>query len=239
MTAMWSSVIRRPGEGASGPWEFLAGRRGYIQADAATVFDRLFNGQAARAIEVGCWAHARRRFVELADTDCRVAYPLQLIRRIYRLKDLADLKQLSSDERTDFRKERSREALDKLKRWLVLTVTKEPPSSDLYRACAYCLNQWAALTRFLDDARLHLDNNLCEQQLRDIALGRKNFLFAGSHDAARRGAILYSLMRTCAQHGVAPLPYLTDVLRRLANGWKHSQLDELLPDRWSLLHNHH
>jgi len=77
-----------------------------------------------------------------------------------------------------------------------------------------------------------LDNNLCEQQLRDIALGRKNYLFAGSHDAARRAAALYSLTRTCAQYGVPPLPYFTEVLTKLASGWKASRLVDLLPPRW-------
>jgi transposase len=225
------------GAGASGPWEFLAGRRGYIQADAANVFDRLFNGMAASAVEVGCWAHARRKFVALSDTDCRVAYPLQLIRRMYRLEDLADVKRLEPDERAELRGERSQAVLDKLKRWLVATAVHEPPSSELARAAGYCLNHWTALGRFVGDGRLSLDNNRCEQQLRDIALGRKNFLFAGSHDAARRAAALYSLMRTCAQHGVAPLPYLTDVLRKLARGWEKGRLEELLPDRWQLFHS--
>ena len=225
------------GEGASGPWEFLAGRKGYIQADAANVFDRLFNGKAASAVEVGCWAHARRKFFVLSDTDCRVAYPLQLIRRIYRLEDLADVKRMGPQERAALRTERTQATLDKLKRWLVATAANEPPSSELARAAAYCLNHWTALGRFVDDVRLSPDNNLCEQQLRDIALGRKNYLFAGSHDAARRTATLYSLMRTCAQHGVAPLPYLTDVLRKLAHGWDHVRLEELLPDRWQLLHS--
>jgi transposase len=225
------------GEGASGPWEFLAGRRGYIQADAASVFDRLFNGQVASAVEVGCWAHARRKFFALSDTDCRVAYPLQLIRRLYRIEDLADVKHLGPDERAALRAERSRATLDKLKRWLAATTANEPPSSELAKAAAYCVNHWTALGRFVADGRLSLDNNLCEQQLRDIALGRKNFLFAGSHAAARRAAALYSLMRTCAQHGVAPLPYLTDVLRKLARGWDRGRLEELLPDRWHLLHS--
>jgi transposase len=220
------------GEGATGPWHFLTGHRGYIQADAASVFDRLFNGQAASATEVGCWAHARRRFVDLADSDCRVAYALQLIRRLYRVEHLADAQKLSHEERAQLRGERSVVILDKLKRWLVTTYGKELPSSALTKAAGYCLNQWTALTRFVDDGRLSLDNNLCEQQLRDIALGRKNYLFAGSHDAARRTAALYSLMRTCARHGVPPLPYLTDVLHRLANGWNRARLDELLPDRW-------
>ena len=219
-------------EGATGPWTYLAGRRGYIQADAASVFDRLFNGQAASAIEVGCWAHGRRRLVALQDTDCRVAYPIKLIGRLYRIERLADVKELSAQERAALRRTRSGPVLETLQRWLVATAAKEPPSSDLARAAAYVLNHWTALTRFLDDGRLGLDNNLCERQIRDIALGRRNFLFAGSHDAAHRSAALYSLMRTAAQHGLAPLPYLTDVLKKLTAGWDHDQLDDFLPDRW-------
>ncbi|MFO8173173.1 MAG: transposase [Longimicrobiales bacterium] len=114
------------------------------------------------------------------------------------------------------------------------------------KACGHSINQWAggwaALTRFFEDGRLGLDDNLVERrlrdippgrnQLRDIALGRKNFLFAGSYAAAHRTATLYSLLRTVAQHSVPPLPYLTDVLQRLANGWDPDRLDELPPDRW-------
>ncbi len=222
------------GEGASGPWEFLAGRQGYVQADASSVFDRLFNGQVASAVEVGCWAHARRRFVALQDTDCRVAYPIKLIGRLYRIEHLADLKDLSPPERVRLRGERSRRALDTLHGWLVATLASEPPASEFAKACGYILNQWTALTRFLEDGRLGLDNNGVERQLRDIALGRKNFLFAGSHPAAQRTATLYSLLRTEAQHGVPPLPYLTDVLQRLAEGWDPNRLDELLPDHYHL-----
>jgi transposase len=224
------------GEGETGPWQFLGGRKGYIQADAAGVFDRLYNGQKAAAIEVGCWAHARRKFVALAETDCRVARPLQLIRRVYRLEYLADLEEYTLEQRTAMRNERSRDALDKLKRWLLVTAEQEPPGSELAKAVNYCLRHWRALTRFLDDARLSPDNNVVEQQLRDVALGRKNYLFAGSHDAARRIATIYSILRTCTRHGVPPLPYLTDVLRKLAHGWEESRLAELLPGRWQQLH---
>ena len=220
------------GEGESGPWAFLAGRSGYVQADAANVFDRLYNGQVARAVEVGCWAHARRKFVALQDTDCRVAYPLKLIARMYRIERLADLKELSDEERAALRLERDRPTLDKLQRWVLITAASEPPSSELAKASGYILKQWTALTRFTGDGRLSLDNNLCERQLRDIALGRNAYLFAGSHEAARRAAAIYSLMRTCAQHGVGPLPYLTHVLRTLAAGCDYDRLDELLPDRW-------
>ena len=102
----------------------------------------------------------------------------------------------------------------------------------LAKAAAYALHHWTALTRFVADGRVSLDNNLCEQHLRDIALGRKNYLFAGSHDAARRAAALYSLTRACAQYGVPPLPYFTDVLTKLGSGWKATRLEELLPHRW-------
>jgi transposase len=220
------------GEGATGPWEFLAGREGYVQADAASVFDRIFNGRVAQAIELGCWAHARRKLVDLQDTDCRLAYPLKLVARLYRVEHLADARELSLQERALLRQERSGPTLEKLKRWLAATVRSEPPSAELAKAATYMLNHWVALTRFLEDGRLDLDNNVCEAQLRAIALGRRNYLFCGSHDAARRAACLYSLTRTCAQYGVPPLAYLTDVLAKLADGWPQRRIEELLPHRW-------
>jgi hypothetical protein len=220
------------GEGATGPWQFLAGRTGYIQADAANIFDRLFDGQAASAVEIGCWSHGRRRLVALQDMDCRVAYPLKLIARLYRIEHLADAQGLSDEKRAEMRRSRASPILERLKQWFVATAAGEPPSSDLAKAAAYCLNHWTALTRFVEDGRVDLDNNICEQQLRDIALGRKNYLFAGSHDAARRAAGLYSLTRTCAQYGVPPLPYLTDVLTKLGGGWAADRMDELLPHAW-------
>lgn len=188
----------------------------------------------ASATELGCWAHGRRRLVALQDTDCRVAYPLQLIGRLYRIEHLADLHQLPPGARSELRQERAPPVLDKLKRWFGAIHGSEPPSTELRKAADYVLNHWAALTRFVTDGRVSLDNNVCEQQLRDIALGRKHFLFAGSHAAAQRAAALYSLMRTCAQYRVPPLPYFTEVLAKLARGWDADRLDELLPHRWRL-----
>ena len=139
----------------------------------------------------------------LQDTDCPVTYPLKLIGRLYRIEHPADARQLTPEEWAELRQERSAPALEKLKRWFVATQMSEPPSTDLAKAAAYALNHWGALTRFVEDGPVSLDNNLCEQQLRDIAPGRKNCLFAGAHDAARRAAALYSLTRTCAPCGVA------------------------------------
>lgn len=223
------------GRGEDGPWRFLRGRRGYLQADAASVFDRLYNGQEASAIEVGCWAHARRKFIALQETDCRVSYPIMLMNRLYRIERLGDAKQLGPTGRAELRRERCPPVLDKLGYWLAATVNAEPPASELAKASRYVVNQWHALNRFLEDGRLRLDNNLCEQQLRAIALGRHNYLFAGSHAAAHRAARLYSLVRTCALHGVAPLAYLTDVLPKLASGAYATRLEDLLPDRWQAL----
>jgi len=177
------------GEGASGPWPFLHGRRGYVQADAATVFDRLYDGTEASAIDVGCWAHGRRRFVALEDTDRRVAYPIQLITRLYRVERLAEARNLSPPERTILRQERCPAVLDQLGRWVAATVNTEPPASELAKAARYLVNQSQALIRFVDEGRLSLHNNLCERQLRTIALGRHNYLFAGSHQAAHRTAV--------------------------------------------------
>src|SRR6516165_4477362 len=186
----------------------------------------------ASAVEVGCWSHARRKLTELQDRDCRVAYPLKLIARLYRLEHLADAKGLSPDERVALRQERSPPVLEKVRRWWAATYASEPPASDFAKAAAYMTNHWIALTRFVQDGRLKLDNNLCEQQLRAIALCRNNFLFFCSHHAAEQAAVLYSLTRTCALHGVSPLVYLADVLRKLAAGWPQSRIDELLPGSW-------
>jgi transposase len=165
------------GEGETGPWDFFRDRIGYVQVDAASVFDRIFNGKVASAVEVACWAHARRRFEALKDTDCRVSYTLMLIARLYRIEHLADAKNLSPKDRSLMRKERSYEVLEKIKESHAATLKNEPPDSALAKAMRYVLNHWVALTRFVEDGRLLLDNNITEQQMRGIALGRKNYLF--------------------------------------------------------------
>jgi len=218
------------GSGEDGPWKFLAGRDGYLQADAASVFDRLYNGARANATEVGCWAHARRKFHTLQDTDVRVAYPLKLISQLYRVEDLADRRGLDAEAREQLRGERASPILERLDRWLQRTLMSEPPASSLARACGHCLKQWVALTEFVHDGLLPLDNNLCERQIRSLALGRKNYLFAGSDAGAERAAILYSLLRTAALAGIDTYAYLIKLLERLAAGWSQRRIDELLPE---------
>jgi transposase len=158
------------GSGEDGPWQYLTGRTGYTQADASNVFDRLYNGKRAQAIEVGCLAHARRKLYALMETDVRVAYPLQLFGKVYHVEHLADRQGLTPEARRDLRQQRSRGLMERLHRWLVKTAAVEPPESALHKACAYSINHWVALTRFLDEGRLAPDNNLCEQQIRSLAI---------------------------------------------------------------------
>ena len=217
------------GDGASGPWRRLAGRTGYIQADAATVFDRLYNGKVAQATEVGCWAHARRKFFGLHETEPRAAKVIQLIGKMFKAERIADERAMTADKRLQLRRQRSRPVLSKLYNLLIDINGREPPQSALGKAAKYTINQRTALTRFLEDGRLPLTNNLDEIQIRTLAIGRKNYLFAGSNAGAERSAHIYSLLRTCALNGVEPFAYLRDVLMRLAGGWPQSRIDELLP----------
>lgn len=217
------------GDGASGPWRRLAGRTGYIQADAATVFDRLYNGKVAQATEVGCWAHARRKFFGLHETEPRAAKVIQLIGKMFKAERIADERAMTADKRLQLRRQRSKPVLSKLYNLLIDINGREPPQSALGKAAKYAINQRTALTRFLEDGRLPLTNNLDELQIRTLAIGRKNYLFAGSNAGAERSAHIYSLLRTCALNGVEPFAYLRDVLMRLAGGWPQSRIDELLP----------
>jgi hypothetical protein len=222
------------GTGEDGPWRFLEGRVGNLQADASNVFDRLYNGKRADADEVGCWAHARRKYYALKDTDVRVAYPLKLIAQLYRVEELADRRELSPEKRLTLRRERSAPILERYERWLKRTLVQEPPESSLHKACAYSLNQWDALGRFLEDPLLPLDNGLCERQIRSLALGRRNYLFAGSDAGAEHAAILYSLLRTAALAGIDTYGYLVQLIERLAAGWPAQRIDKLLPENYAV-----
>lgn len=215
---------------------FLAKREGWLQADAYKGYDAVFSKLGSKVIEVGCWAHARRYFVEAKDGgDARGAVPLALIQRIYKVERKAKLHGLKHEARLQLRKKHSRTLLDQLYAWIVKHRGIEPPSSPLARAMTYAINQREALMRFLEDGRLPLDNTGAERALRGIAVGRKNWMFAGNDDSGGWAAVMYSLIRSCELNGVEPWKYLRDVLTRLAEGWPEERLGELLPHCWSAL----
>jgi hypothetical protein len=130
------------------------------------------------------------------------------------------------------RLEKSKPILQALGQWIQETWPQAPPKSPLGEALRYSANQWAALQRFLEDGRLELDNNGCERALRAIAVGRKNWLFAGSDEGAHRAAVIYTVIGTCRLSGVDPWENVRDVLEILAAGWLQSRIDELLPPNW-------
>lgn len=221
------------GTGLKGPWKYLAEREGYIQVDAANIYDRLFTGPHTKAIEVGCLAHSRRKFHKLVGAEPRAAIPIGYIAQVYRIEKDATAKGLSQEKRRELRQRLTRPVLDQLHKWLLFITNTEPPASALAAAAQYSVNHWAALTRFVDDGRLGPDNNFCELQIRSVAVGRLNYLFVGSDDAGHRAAVLYSLMRTCALNKVDPQAWLADVLIRLGKGGPGNDPASLLPHRWA------
>lgn len=211
----------------AGPEAFLQGFAGYLQADAYTGYDGLY--RTGRIIEVGCWAHARRRFVEALDTDAAAAPVLALIQQLYQVeRRLADTTpELRRAERQTHAVPRLA-TLDQVRRDLAARVLPKSPLGDALR---YLDWQWVALQRYLEDGRLLIDNNHAERQLRTVAVGRKNWLFAGSFEGARRAAVLYTLIQTCRLINVPPFAYLRDVLLRVATH-PHRLIHQLTPKGW-------
>ena len=232
--ATWSSFVYTPDWKGAGPQTFLADRKGWLQVDGYKGYDALFEREGATAVLVACWAHARRGFVETLEAgDLRAAIPVDLIGKLYAIERAA--KEAGDDHATRLAR-RLREAppiLDALGRWMADTYSTEPPKSALAKACQYTINRWQALRRILEDGRLPIDNTASERELRQVAVGRANYLFAGSDQGGERAAIAYTVISTAMLAGVDPLVYLTDVFGKIAAGWPHRRLDELLPPSWA------
>ena len=188
-------------------------------------------GFANGVTEAGCLAHARRKFFDLhASNKSQVAETaLQLIGQVYGIE--RELKGLDADERQRIRQVRSKPVLDALHRWMLLTRQKITNGSATAKALDYSLNRWTALTQFVDDGRLPVDNNHIENQIRPVAIGRSNWLFDGSLRAGQRAAAIMSLIQSASLNGHDPYAYLKDVLTRLPTQ-RASQIEELVPHRW-------
>jgi len=218
-----------PGE--LGPEEVLALRTGPVCADASNLFDKSF--QRPDLIEVGCNMHARRYFVKALDAgDARAALPIKAFRVLYDIE--ASVTDPTNEARLVERRARSRPVYDELLAWVDAHYPYEPPASTLGQAMRYLNNHRVALTRFLDDGKLPIDNNIVERLHRRPAIVRRNMLFAGSHDGARRAAVAFTILASCELADVEPVAYLRDVLPRIArsDGLSHQQARALLPDAW-------
>lgn len=214
----------------AGPEAFLATFTGDLHADAYTGYDALY--ATGRIREVGCWAHARRGFVEALPTDVRAALMVALIQQLYQVERAGA--ELSTEARRALRQDQSNPLLAKIqieRDQLAQAVLPKSPVGDAVR---YLTNQWAALQRFVEDGRLAIDNNRAENQLRGVAVGRKNWLFAGSLAGAQRAALFYSLVQSCALIEVPPFAYLKDVLVRVATH-PHRLIGQLTPKGWAAI----
>jgi transposase len=182
--------------------------------------------------EAGCLAHARRKFHELwANHQSTIGeQALKFFVQLYEVE--REVLELDAPERRRIRHERSRPVADALQLWLTQQRRKLPEGSATIKAIDYSLNRWAALTRYIEDANLPADNNWVENQIRPIAIGRSNWLFAGSLRAGQRAAAVLSLVRSARLNGHDPYVYLRDILERLPTQ-PASRIDELLPHRWS------
>jgi transposase len=220
------------------PEEHLASYAGLMQADAYAGFNRLYEasrrpGVPAKAgiIEVACWAHARRKYFDLARLK-KAPIAIEAVKRIDQLFAIErEINGASPEARLAERNERSRPLMLELETWLRQQHAKLSSKSETARAIDYSLKRWTALTRFLDDGRLCISNNAAERALRGIAVGRHNWTFAGSDEGGRRAAAIYSLVETAKLNDVDPQAWLADVLARLPDH-PARRIAELLPWNW-------
>jgi transposase len=208
---------------------FLGGYRGALMVDDFGGYKALFE---AGLTELGCMAHARRKFFDLhqANQSTHALEALERIGELYRIEAAA--KDMSAENRRGYRLQHARPRLDAFHAWLVTLRQAALGGSGLAKAIDYSLKRWSALTRYLDDGRFPIDNNPIENAIRPIALGRKNWLFVGSESAGRRSAAIMSLLATAKANGHDPHAWLLDVLTRLPTTL-NSQIGELLPHRWN------
>ena len=222
-----------PDRKAKHPAEHLKDFHGTLQADGYAGFERLFNAADPNhpIQEAVCWAHARRKFydIHVATKSPLAEEALQRIGDLYAVEE--SIRGASAETRKRTRQARAGPKLVELKRWCESTLRKVPKKSEIAGAIRYALSRWAALVRYCDDGRVEIDNNAAERALRAVALGRKNYLFAGSDTGGDRAAAIYSLVGTAKLHGIDPEAYLRHVLERIA---EHpiNRIDELLP--WNL-----
>ena len=223
-----------PGRGKEYAAQLLGDFRGYLQRDGYGVY-----GALARAnpglIPVGCWSHARRKFVDaLEERPEEAGRIVTEIRKLYLVERHARDECLRPDQRRQLRTELSAPILTALKPRLDVLRPGCLPQSPLGKALGYALGEWEPLTRYLQDGRLEIDNNLTENAIRPSAVGKKNWLFIGHPEAGWRSAVIYSVIVSCRRRGIDPWEYVRDVLRRLP-AMKHAEVPTLLPRCWKPL----
>jgi transposase len=220
----------RPGRGPDGPDDILKDFQGYLQTDGYVVYEDF--EKRPGIILMGCMSHARRKFIDaLANDKDRSQYALVMFGQLYALERRIEEGGLTKEESLKLRHQEAMPVLKALKEWMLVEYPKVLPQSPIGNGMAYFLKRWDKLIVYTSDASLKIDNNPVENAVRPIAIGRKNYLFAGSHDAAQRAAMIYSLFATCRYHNINPYDWLKDILERM-HLYTTNNMAELLPQHW-------
>ena len=222
----------QPTRSRAGPVSMLENFSGALQADGYNAYDHFEHRSGITLL--GCFAHARRYFEKALNQDEeRATWMLTAIQKLYQLEKEARNAGLLFADRYQLRQKNAVPILYEIKQWLDQTVTRVLPASLIGKAVNYTIGMWPRLERYVTDGRFEIDNNLIENAIRPIALGRKNYLFSGSHEAAQRAALVYSLMATAKYHEVDPSEYLESIIKNISDyPWK--QLADLLPQNWKI-----
>ena len=210
--------------------------RGYLQCDGFAGYETAFKTSADVCL-VNCMVHIRRHFEQALDENKAPAqHALTEIQHLYKIEHLCDEANLSANERKAKRNELARPIMEAMKLWMETEGIEYSESSQIGKAITYAYTRWDNMMHYLDDGRLMIDNNLAENEIRPITLGRKNYLFCGNHEAAGNMCIVNSLLATCRNHDVNPRLYLNDIISRMPYMTKatHEELVELLPHKWKV-----
>jgi transposase len=221
----------QPGRGREGPSEMLKHFKGHVQTDGYGGYNFLDKEKDITLFH--CWAHARRKFYDaLLNDKARAEHALERIQALYEIERTARQQGIDAGQLVALRQEKAVPILQELHRWMQQTYMEVLPQSSIGKAIAYTLKLWKGLTTYTTDGKLNIDNNLVENAIRPVAVGRKNYLFAGSHEAAQRSAMLYSFFGTCKLHDINPFVWMKDVLQRIPMH-QVNKVAELLPHHWA------
>ena len=215
------------GRSREGPSRLLKNFTGYLQTDGYKVYDTF--GKRKEITHLNCMAHARRGFEKALDYDkAKAEYAMRMFQKLYAIEQKAREEELSPEQRHELRLDQSLPILNEFGKWIIETYKTALPKSAMGKATAYCIPRWDKLIAYLNDGSLEIDNNLAENAIRPIALGRKNYLFAGSERGAERAAMFYSFFGTCKKNDINPFEWLKKVLEIIPD-YKVNQLSDLLP----------
>lgn len=222
------------GRGAEFPEEILKNFHGYLQTDGYAGYLQL--GKSKQVVHVACWAHARRKFEEALKTDKQTAdVAMVLIQELYNVERQAREEQLSPNQRKELKLEKSLPVYNLLGKFIASNLQKTLPKSVIGKALKYSFDRWTELGVYINNGAIEIDNNLVENALRLVAIGRKNWMFAGTHESAQRLAIMYTFMSDCKKHNLNPEQWLSYVLEKILSA-NIQDLQSLLPENFNM-HN--